>query len=155
MSEESQRQEMGLKQAHHDIHWNFSQHTRIPQPSSDWNPPTATQKLHSSQQLAPKAGVSEPITVQTDPSADNHSFGWAFDSFVQAFKTYLRRLWLLVKSTEITDLVEFVVIYIFPGGIQSVSLDLNSSVSSDIFDTRNCTNTQNEVCYLWSTYFKR
>ena len=32
---ESQREEVGLKQAHHDIHWNFLQHTRIPQQPSD------------------------------------------------------------------------------------------------------------------------
>lgn len=32
---------------------------------------------------APKAGVPEPITAQTDPSADNHSFGWFFSSFVK------------------------------------------------------------------------
>lgn len=32
---------------------------------------------------AAKAGVSEPITAQADPSADNHSFGWSRCSFVE------------------------------------------------------------------------
>lgn len=43
--------------------------TKIPHSKAEALPLTTT---------APKAGVSEPITAQTDLSADNHSFGCVF-----------------------------------------------------------------------------
>lgn len=85
MSGESQTEEVSLKQSHHDIHWNFSQAHQDPSLAIWLKSPTATRKLDYALQLAPKAGVSEPIAAQTDPSADNHSFGRVFDSFVQSF----------------------------------------------------------------------
>ncbi len=89
MSGESQTEEVGLKQAHHDIHWIFLAAHQDPS-AAIWrkSPAAAARKLDYSQQVAPKAGVSEPITAQTGPSPDNHGFARVFDSFVQAFKRF-------------------------------------------------------------------
>lgn len=72
---ENQRQELGLKQAHHEIQGNFFTAPR----SLSLHLTKIPYSIDYLQQLAPKAGITEPITVQTDSSADNHSCGKVFE----------------------------------------------------------------------------
>lgn len=49
---------------------------------------------------APKAGVSEPITAQTDLSADNHSFGRFFVELLNNSQM------CVVKSTKLQQILQ-------------------------------------------------
>lgn len=84
---EGKREAVGLKHAHHDIQWNFLQHTRIPQPPYDSHPLQQRRSLTTQYFLLKLASLSLSQSRQT-PSADNHSFGCVFDSFVPAIELF-------------------------------------------------------------------
>lgn len=76
--------------------------TKIPHSKAEALPLTTT---------APKAGVSEPITAQTDLSADNHSFGCFFVALLNLSQIYhkqrigrIRFLWFYFSGTHLQPL---------------------------------------------------
>lgn len=93
---------------------------------------------------APKAGVSEPITAQTDLSADNHSFGCIFVELLNISEMCVvkRKNWnIFIISEGITICCHLLFMILF------------SSVTANVKNT-DCTNA-GLLRHAWSRPFKR